>query len=150
MEAFGYGAGVLDACCGDGVEHEGDERRASGFDGDGDEVEPAFVKGASEGGEGGEVFEAIDGFVGKDGLEVPETDACVGCYWGKFEVHADLEEGHGYGLRYPLDNGSAIVKWLYKEQVANLFRLVSSPDVSVRDECQQHVCPPPFSWVFKP
>ena len=105
MEAFGYRAGVLDACCGDSLEHDGDERRASGFDGHGDEVEPAFVEGAGECGEGGEVFEAVDGFAGKDGLEIPKADAGVGCDGGKFEVRADFEEGNGYGLGYSLGQG---------------------------------------------
>ena len=105
VEALGYGTGVLVTCCGDGVEHEGDERGPSGFDGDGDEVEPAFVKGAGEGGEGGEVFEAVDGFVGENGLEVPEADACVSRHGGQFEVGADLEEGNGYGLGYSLGQG---------------------------------------------
>ena len=46
------------------------------------------------------------------------------------------------------DKGLAIVERLCRKLVANLFRLISSPYVPVRDECQQHVCPPPFGRVL--
>lgn len=71
------GRDVVVARGGDGVEHERDNGSAAGLDGDGDEVEPRLVKGPCESRKGGQVLEAVDILVDKEGFEIPETDSRV-------------------------------------------------------------------------
>ena len=102
MQGFDDSAGVAVAGGGYGGEEEGDERRAVGFDGDGDEVEPGFVEGAGERAESGEIGQG-EGFGGEERFEVPEADGGVGCHWGELEVVGYLEEGDGDRLGNSLE-----------------------------------------------
>lgn len=82
-----------------GLEHERDNLRAFGFNGDGDHQEPFFVFGSCEGGGGGEGLGVGEvGVRAWDG-EVPEVEGRVGGARWEFEVVGDFEEwaGDGWG-----------------------------------------------------
>ncbi|KAH6605574.1 hypothetical protein Trco_004727 [Trichoderma cornu-damae] len=76
----------------DGREHEGDDGRAAGFDGHGDEVEPRFVHRSGKGQERGQVLEAVDVLVHEERLEVPQTNGRIRRHRRNLQAARDVQQ----------------------------------------------------------